>query len=159
MHNIMKRTLSIVSIMLLTLCGIAQGNLDVRQDSRINDLIEKQGKLYAIDSTMSGFRVQIFMEVGNDAIDHAEITKREFERQFKGIPVYLSYGQPYYRLRVGDFRNRVEAEKCLREIKGRYTNAFVTADNIYPPKTQSDEPLKPFVIDEDAEETGESMGR
>jgi len=151
----MKKIVSLVAVMLMALCGTAQnaGSLNVSQDSRIDDLIEKQGKLYAIDSTMSGFRVQIFMEVGNDAIEHAETTKKEFERQFKGIPVYLSYGQPYYRLRVGDFRSRVEAEKCLREIRGRYTNAFVTADNIYPPMTMSDEPLKPIEIDNDAEET------
>lgn len=156
----MKRILSIVAVMLLAMCGMAQntGSVDVRQDSRIDDLIEKQGKLYAVDSTMSGFRVQIFMEVGNDAIEHAETTKREFERLFKGIPVYLSYGQPYYRLRVGDFRNRVEAEKCLREVRGRYTNAFVTADNIYPPRTLSDEPLQPIEIDDNSEETGESLG-
>jgi len=153
----MKKIVSLVAVMLMALCGTAQnaGSLNVSQDSRIDDLIEKQGKLYAIDSTMSGFRVQIFMEVGNDAIEHAETTKKEFERQFKGIPVYLSYGQPYYRLRVGDFRSRVEAEKCLREIRGRYTNAFVTADNIYPPMTMSDEPLKPIEIDNDAEETGD----
>lgn len=153
----MKRIFLLASALILSLCGMAQsnGNLNLRQDYRIDNLIEKQQKLYAMDSTQSGFRVQIFMEVGNDAIDHAKATKQEFERLHKGIPVYLSYGQPYYRLRVGDFRSRVEAEKCLREVRGRFTNAFVTADNIYPPKTQSDLPL---VID-DIEETGDSIIR
>ena len=152
----MNRIILLAAALIISLCGMAQsnGNLNLRQDSRIDNLIEKQQKLYAMDSTLSGFRVQIFMEVGNDAIEHAETVKREFERSFRDIPVYLSYGQPYYRLRVGDFRSRVEAEKCLREIRGRFTNAFVTADNIYPPKTQSDLPL---VIDEDIEETGDSF--
>lgn len=153
----MKRIILLYLTLFLSLCGFAQnrGNINVRQDNRIEDLIDKQQKLYAIDSTLSGFRVQIFMEVGNDAIEHAETVKKEFKYAFPNIPIYLSYGQPYYRLRVGDFRTRVEAEKCLRNIKGRYTNAFVTADDIFPPKITSPEP----VIDPDAEETGENFVR
>ncbi len=135
----MKKTTLIIAAIFLSLCGIAQNNgkLTLRQDDRIDNLMDKQHRLHAIDSTLNGFRVQIFMEVGNDAIEHAETKKREFQSQFRGIPVYLSYGQPYYRLRVGDFRTRVEAEKCLRMIKGRFTNAFVTADVIFSPKTSA----------------------
>jgi len=156
----MKKIVLLYFTLLLSLCGIAQssGTLNLKQDARIGDLIEKQVNLYSIDSTMSGFRVQIFMEVGNDAIEHAKTVKQEFERAFRDTPVYLSYGQPYYRLRVGDFRTRVEAEKCLREIRGRYTNAFVTADNIYPPKTLLEQPSEQE-IDPDAEETGDSFIR
>lgn len=154
----MKKIILIAAILLVSLCGTAQskGSLNVRQDSRVDNLLDKQRKLYAIDSTLNGFRVQIFMEVGNDAIDHAKTTKQEFERAFRGIPVYLSYGQPYYRLRVGDFRNRVEAEKCLREIRGRFSNAFVTADNINPPKMSRHESLEPqsaTVTDDDADDS------
>ena len=151
----MKRIVLLYLTLFLSLYGIAQnrGNITVRQDKRVENLLDKQHRLYAIDSTMNGFRVQIFMEVGNDAIEHAETVRREFKYAFPGIPVYLSYGQPYYRLRVGDFRNRVEAEKCLRRIKGRYTNAFVTADDIYPPRAET------IVIDPNAEETEENFVR
>ena len=63
--------------------------------------------------------------------------KYSFTKAFPEIPVYLSYEQPYYRLRVGDFRNRVEAEKYLRLIKPRFGLAFVTAEEINPPKKLS----------------------
>lgn len=151
----MKKVILLYLALFLSLCCMAQnrGNITVRQDSRIESLIDKQQRLYAIDSTLNGFRVQIFMEVGNDAIEHAETVKKEFKYAFPGIPVYLSYGQPYYRLRVGDFRTRVEAEKCLRRIKGRYTNAFVTADDIFPPRAET------VVIDPDAEETEDNFVR
>ena len=48
------------------------------------------------------------------------------------------YVEPYFRLRAGDFRNRVEAEKCLRRIKPRFKEAFVTADMIYRPKINAE---------------------
>jgi hypothetical protein len=42
--------------------------------------------------------------------------------------------EPHFRLRAGDFRNRVEAEKCLRQIKPRFKEAFVTQDKIFKPR-------------------------
>ncbi len=114
------------------------GSLDVKQDSRIESLISKQRALYALDSSFSGYRIHVFMEIGNDALEHAKAVKAQFERAFPDIPIYLTYSEPYFRLRAGDFRNRVEAEKCLRRVKPRYKEAFVTADRIYRPKINAE---------------------
>lgn len=133
----------------------SQGTLNLRQDSRIDRLMQKQREVYAANSTMSGFRVQIFMEIGNEAVDHANVVKKEFEEQYPELPIYLSYEQPYYRLRVGDFRNRVEAEKYLRILKPQYGVAFVTADIINPPaRIQT---MKLEEGEDTGEETGESL--
>lgn len=110
------------------------GSLNVRQDSRIESLISKQRALYDLDSSFSGYRIHIFMEIGNEALDHAKKVKSQFERAFPDIPIYLTYVEPYFRLRAGNFRNRVEAEHCLRRIKPKFKEAFVTADMIYRPK-------------------------
>jgi hypothetical protein len=122
------------------LFGVAQnyGSLNVHQDDRIENLISKQRLLYRIDSSFSGYRIHIFMEIGNEALRHAEETKKQFERDFPDIPIYLTYVEPYFRLRAGNFRNRVEAEKCLRRIKPKFKEAFVTADMIYRPKINAD---------------------
>ena len=111
-----------------------QGSVNVKQDNRIETLISKQRSLYSLDSSFNGYRIHIFMEIGNEALDHAKAVKSKFERSFPDIPIYLTYVEPYFRLRAGNFRNRVEAEKCLRRIKPRFKEAFVTADMIYRPK-------------------------
>ena len=113
-----------------------RGSLNVDQDSRIESLISKQRSLYRIDSSFSGYRIHVFMEIGNEALKHAEEVKKQFEKSFPDIPIYLTYAEPYFRLRVGNFRNRVEAEQCLRRIKPRFKEAFVTADMIYRPKIE-----------------------
>jgi hypothetical protein len=110
------------------------GSLHIDQDSRIESLIAKQRSLYKVDSSFSGYRIHIFMEIGNEALDHAKNVKSQFEKAFPDIPIYLTYVEPYFRLRAGDFRNRVEAEKSLRRIKPKFKEAFVTADMIYRPK-------------------------
>ncbi len=132
----MKRfALLFISVILAT-AAFAQnrGSLNIHQDSRIESLISKQRRIYDLDSSFSGYRIHIFMEIGNEALKHAEQVKRQFENAFPDIPIYLTYSEPYFRLRAGDFRNRVEAEKCLRRIKPRFKEAFVTADMIYRPK-------------------------
>ena len=132
----MKRTLLLLIVLVTGLVAFAQhhGSLNIEQDSRIESLIAKQRIIYRMDSSFSGYRVHVFMEIGNDALKHAEETKSQFEKAFPDIPIYLTYSEPYFRLRAGNFRNRVEAERCLRRIKPKFKEAFVTADMIYRPK-------------------------
>ena len=115
----------------------SDGSLRVEQDDRIETLIAKQRSLYRVDSSFSGYRIHVFMEIGNEALEHAKQVKSQFEKAFPDIPIYLTYVEPYFRLRAGDFRNRVEAEKCLRRIKPKFKEAFVTADMIYRPKIET----------------------
>lgn len=152
----MKKIFLILLFAALISGGFAQrqGTLHLNQDSRVERLMKKQREVYAANNTMNGFRVQIFMEIGNEAVDHANVMKAEFEEQYPGLPIYLSYEQPYYRLRVGDFRNRVEAEKYLRILKPQYNVAFVTADVINPPVKI--EPIELDEQDDTGEETGET---
>ena len=112
----------------------SHGSVNIEQDDRIESLISKQRQLYKLDSSFNGYRIHVFMEIGNEALKHAEEVKKQFEKAFPDIPIYLTYAEPYFRLRAGDFRNRVEAEKCLRRIKPRFKEAFVTTDMIYRPK-------------------------
>ena len=132
----MKRILCLSIFIAMTAFAFAQkrGSVHVDQDSRIESLIAKQRSLYKMDSSFNGYRIHIFMEIGNNALEHAQSVKAQFEHAFPDIPIYLTYSEPYFRLRAGDFRNRVEAEKGLRRIKPRFKEAFVTADRIYRPR-------------------------
>lgn len=147
----MRRYLLLIILAALTLSGFAQkkGSLHVNKDSRIERLMKRQRDVYAVSNTMNGYRIQIFMEIGNEAVNHAQSVKYSFTRAFPEIPVYLSYEQPYYRLRVGDFRNRVEAEKYLRLIKPKFGLAFVTAEVINPPKKLSPVEIEELLNDEE----------
>ena len=109
------------------------GVLILEQSTKIDTLIMKQRQIHANDSAIDGFRVQIFMELGNDALHHADSVKTKFSEKYPDVPVYLLFGQPYYRLRIGDFRTRLEAENMYQQVKKEYKNAFVTADRIELP--------------------------
>ena len=114
-------------------CAAQNGVMILNQSSKIDTLIMKQRQIHANDSTIDGYRVQIFMELGNDALRHADSVRAKFVQKYPDVPIYLIFGQPYYRLRIGDFRTRLEAENMYQQVRKRYRNAFVTADRINLP--------------------------
>lgn len=129
-----SKTLFFILMCLLSISCVAQdGFLILNQSSRIDTLIMKQRQIHENDGTIDGFRVQIFMELGNDALRHADSVKSVFSEKYPEIPIYLVFRQPYYRLRIGDFRTRLEAEHLYQQVKKKYKNSFVTADRIELP--------------------------
>lgn len=51
-------------------------------------------------------------------------------QNYPELNTYLSYSQPSYKLKVGDFISRLEAEKYYQNIKDRYSLAMIVNDKI-----------------------------
>ncbi|MBR4155150.1 MAG: SPOR domain-containing protein [Bacteroidales bacterium] len=124
-----------VLFVLLSICSFSQnkGYVILEQDQRIEQLIQRQNEIHSADNTIDGFRIQIFMESGNEAVELGNMESEKFKEKYPDIPVYFIFGQPYYRLRVGDFRTRLEAEKAFQTISKDYKKAFITSDRIQLP--------------------------
>jgi hypothetical protein len=135
--------LLLIGLFLLTfrvsaqITGFETGRLTIIQDDKIDSLIQIRKEVNKVYSNIYGFRIQIFMESGNEAVQKAEAVIRMFKEQFPEIPAYLTFGQPYYRIRVGDFRNRIEAEGFLHQAMTSYNQAFVVKEKIYYPQLKS----------------------
>ena len=108
-------------------------NSFVIQDSRVDSLVLLQKKINSIDSLVPGYRVQIFFESGNYSKNLAMQTAEEFQESYPNIRYYLSFSEPYYRIRVGDFRTLIEAKGFLMSIISKYPAAFEVKDRIYFP--------------------------
>lgn len=74
-----------------------------------------------------GFRVQIYN--GTDR-DKAVIIKNEFSRRYPGTRTYLTYISPSFRVKVGNYRNRSDAEGMLREANSMYNPSMIVPDLI-----------------------------
>jgi hypothetical protein len=116
-----------------------QGYLRIVQDPRIDSLMLLNRQLNSrlgesSDGFLDGYRIQIFMESGNDAVERAQLLIEGFNEDFPLLDAYLTYRQPYYRIRVGDFRTRLEAEGYLRQLSRKYNQAFVIKDKIRMPQ-------------------------
>lgn len=132
---------SIVVLIVTLLWGITlfsqdtvEGNLSVYQDERVDSLISKYIQTNEIHPVIEGWRIEIFFEAGNYSKKLAMEAKSKFVEQYPEIPSYLIFQQPYYKVRVGDFRTKMEAEKFLHEIEIDYPQAFVVMDEINFPR-------------------------
>lgn len=108
-------------------------DLDISQDPRVDSLIFLHKKINELDSLVSGYRVQIYFESGNYSKDLAIEIAEKFKEDYPLVPYYLSFSEPYYRIRVGDFRTIIEAKGFLKDIIKDYPAAFEVKDRIYFP--------------------------
>lgn len=109
-------------------------DITVQSDPRIEALIQLHLDYNDLYPNMPGYRIQIFMESGNEALTNAKKVKEKFNEKYSDIPAYILFVAPYYRVRIGDFRTRLEGEKALQRISNKYPNAWIIKDVINFPE-------------------------
>ena len=99
-------------------------------DPRLAILFAKkqEGGLHGIKGSIRsgrGYRVQIYS--GNDR-SAATQRKIDFIRRYPNIRSYISYVAPTFRVKVGDFKTKAEANKLLQQLKAYYSPCMVVPD-------------------------------
>jgi hypothetical protein len=89
--------------------------------------------------SLKGYRVQIFFGDRQEAIDK----KSEFTEKYPDTPTYISFLAPNFRLRAGDFRTKIEAEKLKKEIESDYRSAYIVRDDIELPPLRGENEVQP----------------
>ena len=87
----------------------------------IDALVGKYEHILKAKNGVDGWRVQLKFKA-----KEAEILqlKLKFIRLYPNIPVLLEYEEPYYRIRVGNFRTKLEAIKIKHQISKHFPNAY-----------------------------------
>lgn len=111
--------------------AIRKGKVTVYQDSLVAQLIRRNALLNETKMSMPGYRIQIYF--GTDRNKANEI-RTGFITDYRDVPAYLVYHQPNFKVRIGDFKTRLEAVKAMQVISISYSNAFIVKDEIPLPK-------------------------
>ena len=108
------------------------GHIVIKQNQQIQNLVTSHN-LRNTYKKISGFRVRIFFDSGQNARQRSEEIASIFISNNPNIPVYRVYEDLYYKVAVGDFRTKSDATRYLRIIKRDYPLAFIIKENInYP---------------------------
>jgi hypothetical protein len=138
------KTLKFIFLMTFIASGLFSQEIDrrsyVNQDESITSLLQshrqinQRQKQKGTDGFIDGFRVQIYTDSGNRSSLRTDRMKAEFDQKYPTIRSYKSYDEPYFKLRVGDFRTRLDAQRFLNEISSTYLFSIIVVDKInFPP--------------------------
>jgi hypothetical protein len=136
----MKQFFLVLFIFSAGLCSAQSvDTIVVHKDPRIDVLAEKQIAINKVASKMSsnglfrGYRLQV---LNTRSRDDAFKTKAMLLENFPDEKVYVLYQSPYFKVRIGNFITRGDAEDFKNQLSAYYTQpAYVIEDLIeYIPK-------------------------
>ena len=108
-----------------------KGEIEIIADQKIKNLVERHKLLNESKMSTPGYRVQLY---SGSQRAKANETKDEFSKLFPDIESYVFYQQPNFRVRVGDFKTKLEAERFQKTIATLYPSAFIVKDDIKLPE-------------------------
>lgn len=95
-----------------------------------------------------GFRIQILSTRNVAQADSLRDEFRLWSSQLTedvSVEAYIFFRQPFYRVRVGDFRNRSKAIEFSQFVKAKYPEAWVVHDRIEPTNVLPDSTLNRII--------------
>ncbi|MEQ9261795.1 MAG: SPOR domain-containing protein [Owenweeksia sp.] len=117
---------------------VGQGNFEVIEEPGIRQLHQAYIRENKDHPGFNGYRVQIY----NGRKDACMSKRSQFISVFPTVAAYTLYEAPEYRIQVGDFRTRLEAEKFLQIVLSEFSGSFVVSTRIKLPHLEPETSLK-----------------
>ncbi|MDE3143965.1 MAG: SPOR domain-containing protein [Bacteroidota bacterium] len=135
----MRRTVFIISILFFAKISFANDTIIVHKDARLDLLTQKQIQMNKLASMLTssglykGFRVQI---ISTSNRDEAFKMKADVLTKFPDQKSYIIFQAPNYKIRIGNFLKREDAENYRKQITNSFPQEiYVVEDAIeYTPK-------------------------
>jgi hypothetical protein len=115
--NLKTLIILVVLLGLATITYAQNPTVRVDQDPQIEKLLDFKKDLRTVDI----YKIQIY----SGDRSGAERVKANFTTLFTDLPVSMEFNTPNYKIWVGNFTNRLEAERALLKIKKEYNTAFI----------------------------------
>jgi len=129
---LIKDTVLVDTICELDFNTTEKGSVIIIKDERLDQITEFIGrKKESIEGTViDGYRIQIFFAESRTI---AQTQKASFINLYEQHKAYIDYLAPNYRIRVGNFRTKLQAEKFKQELISTYPTSIVLEDKIELP--------------------------
>ena len=97
-------------------------NVSINKDPRLGTLVQKNRELneevyLKTLRNMQGFRLQV---INTNDRNSALSVKTRMLSDFPGEKTYFIYHSPYFKIQMGNFRTREDAEELMQQVKKIY---------------------------------------
>jgi hypothetical protein len=93
----------------------------INQDPKFEQLLNEKRKINTLIAVNERYKIQIF----SGENEKAKKTLNDCKQNFKDLDGTIVFNTPNYKVWIGNFRTRIEAERNLIEIKKSYENALL----------------------------------
>ncbi len=129
----MKKMLLRTCILLALLAGTGRQlraqEIQINEDPRVAQLLRNWTNANRANPKVEGWRVQIMSTTDRQQVEES---RNRFRLQHPDVPAEWTHEKPYYKLRVGAFRNKLEALAFIAVLTD-YAGAYPARDaNIHP---------------------------
>ena len=95
------------------------------QDVKFEQLLAEKRKINTSITVNDRYKIQIY----NGDSENAKKALIDFKKEFKNLDGTIVFSTPVYKVWVGNFRSRIEAERSLSDLRKKYPNALLIKPN------------------------------
>ena len=117
----LRNTVAALIIFTVLKSNAQEGIISIQQDNKIDKLLKERKHLLTIGELKTHFSIQVI----SGELETARKTLKECKNKFSELKSNIVYEEPNYKVRVGEFRNRLDADRALLEISEEFKGAFV----------------------------------
>ena len=124
--TIQKTLLNIsTTVLFLTFSSAQDTKPKITQDPRFEQLLAEKRRINASITINDRYKIQIF--TGDAVTSKKALT--DFRKNNKNTDATIVFHTPIYKVWIGSYKTRIEAEKKLEQLKKNYPNAFLIKPN------------------------------
>ncbi|MGV1011496.1 MAG: SPOR domain-containing protein [Flavobacterium sp.] len=97
----------------------------VTQDPKLEQLLNEKRKVNSSITINNQYKIQVF----NGSSEESKKTLIQFKKENKNYDATIVFSTPIYKVWVGNFKTRIEAERNLNILKKKYPNAILIKPN------------------------------
>jgi hypothetical protein len=120
------------------------GSVELIKDSRIDLLVKKQAninRVAVLKNSRGEYKGYRIMVLSTNNRELAYKTRADILRSYPDQNVYMAYQSPYFKLRMGDFLKREDAEKMKKELSGMFKQGLFVMQDIIRLKPEEEAKL------------------
>ncbi|MEW5674803.1 SPOR domain-containing protein [Flavobacterium enshiense] len=101
------------------------GKFNIVQDPKFESLLNEKRKINSSITVNDRYKIQIFYGTNEEA----KKTLSAFRKEYKNLDGTIIYSNPSFKVWVGTFKTRIEAERNYKEVLKKYPNALLIRPN------------------------------
>lgn len=127
----MTRILILAAFAFAFCARLSAQQIEVKEEPRIRQMMDAYISSNKARDAVEGWRIEILATTSRQEMDRV---MESFQNKYPELPIDWVHANPYFKVRVGAFADKMEATRMLHMLKEDYPAAYRVIDNKMRPE-------------------------